>query len=512
MALAYQHPRPPNRPSLELVTPRGVVEIQPSPQLWLALVFPSLTLEAAGTRPEEHAAIAVLESAESRSRICALTAGAERGGIRTGMSAEAALSLVPEVKFVQRNPVVEHERLLELAAWCERFTPTISVQVPDALLLEMRGSLHLFGNANQLRERLRATLRTKNCRTLIAFAPTPRSALYLARAGQEVTLEDTTTLHNALGRVPLAILRWPKSWQEAFVRLGLRTLADLLRLPRDGLTRRFGPELLDELDRALGASPDPISPWTPPVTYQDYADLGFDTWQTDILLRVIEKLLVRLAQVLQSHDAGLQSLELWLCGHQGAASRLAIGTRDVGRDLAHWRRLVCTQLEALRLTHAVHTVRIVAGRFELFSSCSVDLFARSSSTNTPSLAELIDLLRARLGRRGVAGLRTVATRRPERTSRFVAPDHASSVPLELPARPLWLLHSPQPLALRDAAPAYRGRGLVLEEGPERIECGSWLDWQVRRDYYIARDQTGSRLWVYRELDPPARWYLQGYFA
>lgn len=512
MALAYQRPGPSNRPSLELVTPRGVVEIQPSPQLWLALVFPSLPLEAAGIQSEERAAIAVLESDESRSRIFALTAGAERGGIRTGMSAEAALSLVPEVKFVQRNPVVERERLLELAAWCERFTPTISMQVPDALLLEMRGSLHLFGDASQLRERLRATLRTKNCRPLVAFAPTPRSALWLARAGREAILENRAQLCGALGDVPLAALHWPKSWQEAFARLGLRTLTDLLRLPRDGLTHRFGPELLDELDHALGASPDPLSLWTSPAAYQDQADLGFDTWQTDILLPVIETLLVRLAQVLQIRDASLQSFELWLCGTQGVASSLAIGTRDVGRDVAHWMRLVRTQLEAQRLTHAIHTVRIVAGRFEPFSSCSVDLFARSSSTNTRSLAELIDLLRARLGRRGVAGLRTVATQRPERASRFVAPGHTSPVPLELSTRPLWLLHPPNPMDVWDAAPAYRGRGLVLEEGPERIECGGWLDWQVRRDYYIARDQTGSRLWVYRELDPPAHWFLHGYFA
>lgn len=512
MALAYQRPRPSNRPSLELVTPRGVVEIQPSRQLWLALAFPSLPLEAAGIEPEEQAAIAVLESNESRSRICALTAGAERGGIRTGMNAEAALSLVPEVKFVHRNPVVERERLLELAAWCERFTPTISVQVPDALLLEMRGSLHLFGDANQLRERLRATLRTENCRTLVAFAPTPRSALWLARAGREAILESRAQLRGALGDVPLAVLYWPKSWQETFVRLGLRTLTDLLRLPRDGLTRRFGLELLDELDRVLGTSPDPVSLWTPPAAYQDQADLGFDTWQTDILLPVIETLLTRLAQVLKVRDASLQSFELWLCGNQGVASSLAIGTRDVGRDVTHWMRLVRTRLEAQGLTHVVRTVRIVAGRFEPFSSCSVDLFARSPSKNTRSLAELIDLLRARLGRRGVAGLRAVAAQRPERASRFVAPGHSSPLPLELPARPLWFLHPPKPLDVGDAAPAYRGHGLVLEEGPERIECGGWLDWQVRRDYYVARDQTGSRLWVYRELDPPARWYLQGYFA
>lgn len=409
-----------------------------------------------------------------------------------------------------RNPAAERDHLEQLAAWCERLTPTISVQTPDALLLEMRGSLHLFGDPQTLRTRLRAELASQGHQMGAAFAPTPRAALWCARAGIETNLDSLEHLRGELGRVPLAALRWLDTWQTSFARLGLRTLADLLRLPREGLARRFGLKILDEIDRALGTMPDPLSLWTPPVPYQEETDLGFDTWQTGGLLPVIESLLTPLACALQVRNAGLRSFEFKLCGYHDQNTTLVIGTRDPGRNVAHWMRLVHTRLDPLRLTHPVHTVRLIAGRFEPLTSHSDDFFVSRTQSSARSLTELIDILRARLGRRGVAGLCTVATRRPERASRLVPPGQTKLYPIELPARPFWLLNPPKPLVTENHRSP--GHGLVIEAGPERIECGGWLGWEVRRDYYVARDPRGRRLWIYRELGEPSCWYLQGYFA
>jgi protein ImuB len=48
--------------------------------------------------------------------------------------------------------------------------------------------------------------------------------------------------------------------------------------------------------------------------------------------------------------------------------------------------------------------------------------------------------------------------------------------------------------------------------PERIETGWWDGAEVRRDYFIARDVNGVRLWIFREHAPPRGWYLHGIFA
>ncbi len=73
-------------------------------------------------------------------------------------------------------------------------------------------------------------------------------------------------------------------------------------------------------------------------------------------------------------------------------------------------------------------------------------------------------------------------------------------------RPLWLLDRPEPCDVDR---------LVLEEGPECIESGWWDGHDVARDYYIARNAQGARLWVFRkrrETTAGARWFLHGWFA
>ena len=49
-------------------------------------------------------------------------------------------------------------------------------------------------------------------------------------------------------------------------------------------------------------------------------------------------------------------------------------------------------------------------------------------------------------------------------------------------------------------------------GPERIETGWWDGREVTRDYFVARDAHGVRLWVYRDRCAPQNWYMHGLFG
>ena len=80
------------------------------------------------------------------------------------------------------------------------------------------------------------------------------------------------------------------------------------------------------------------------------------------------------------------------------------------------------------------------------------------------------------------------------------------VPWRAYRRPLWLLHEPAPV---------RGK-LALLSGPERIEAGGAGQFQIARDYYVARDARGVRLWVFRECRASAgsrhAWFMHGVFG
>jgi protein ImuB len=144
----------------------------------------------------------------------------------------------------------------------------------------------------------------------------------------------------------------------------------------------------------------------------------------------------------------------------------------------------------------------------------------------------LERLQARLGTNAVQGLRLASGYRPERLTAVVAPPAAPAVAAraaaavqaspEPPAQwrtgahPLWLLPQPQVLAAAPSGGGYpwlQGRALQLLAGPERLESGWWDGHDIQRDYYVAADAEGARLWIYRERDgSPPRWFLHGYFG
>jgi protein ImuB len=81
-----------------------------------------------------------------------------------------------------------------------------------------------------------------------------------------------------------------------------------------------------------------------------------------------------------------------------------------------------------------------------------------------------------------------------------------------------LLPAPVPLAIRQQKPVYLSP-LLLVRGPERLETRWWTGQDIQRDYYVARNMQGMRLWIFRDLKrsrEPATakscWFLQGLFA
>ena len=55
---------------------------------------------------------------------------------------------------------------------------------------------------------------------------------------------------------------------DLFDGMGVRRIRDCLRLPRAGLAKRFGQQLVLELDRAQGHLSDPQEPFVPPLGFE----------------------------------------------------------------------------------------------------------------------------------------------------------------------------------------------------------------------------------------------------
>ena len=425
------------------------------------------------------------------------------------MAATAALALAPALRVAPRDPATETEALLGVAGWAAQFTPGVALEFPDGVLLEVSSSLKLFGGLESLLERLRRGLAEMGWSSVLAGAPTPRAAFWLARAGKQEFIGESAELEPALAALPLEVLRCSDETLAAFAAIGVRTFGELRALPREGVARRFGQGPLAELDRALGWLPDPRNFFVPPAGFRAALSLPTEVTQAEALLFAARRLIVQLAGFLAARSGGVQRFVLGLRHRDKAATEIAIGLVAPSRDAGHFTLLLRERLSNLALVEPVRSIALEAKDVVPLPGRNLG-FALEQGKPPGQWEHLVERLRARLGTEAVCGIASRAEHRPERAG-VIADAGQKQLQLDFGERPFWLLESPRPLAEIGAVPHHDGP-LELLVGPERIESGWWDGDDVARDYFVARMQSEALVWIYRERRGEGGWYLHGVFA
>ena len=494
-------------------------------QLWLCLYLPQLPLEARAAQysaqySAQEVPLAICTEKGRRTLIVTPNALAAARGVRAGMPANSALALVPELVLEVRSLPLETAALAQLASWAGQFTPAVSNSSGNALLLEIQGSLRLFNGLDALRARVARGLQALGYQVRMACAPTARAALWLARAGVERPVQTTPDLREALAGIHVHHLGWPERTIQTLLQMGLTTVGDCVRLPREGFARRLGPGRLRELDQAFGRHPEPQRRHVPPACFAAELELPLETTDASLLLEGFQQLFQGLKQALESRQASVRRVRCRLMHPDGRETDLHLGLhQSVGHSegVGLLPGLLRLRLEATTLAAPVTGLALQADLNPREVPVGTDLLGQYLQPDG-GLHTLLERLRARLGGQVVQGFALRAEHRPESAWRAV-PDPLAEFgvgagtgdPLIASrSRPLWLLPAPEPLGLMTGRPAWHGV-LSLECGPERIESGWWDGGDVRRDYYRASNPQGAMLWVYRDLRSRA-WYLQGIFG
>jgi protein ImuB len=388
-------------------------------------------------------------------------------------------------------PEPEREALAAIAAWACQFTPRVSLEPPQALLLEVEGSLRYFGGRWKFLARLRAGLSRLGFEARIAEAAAARAALWRAR-GDGGRLEAQSVTVMELAPAASALL----------FSLGVHTLGGLMRLPREGLARRFDARLLEQLDQARSQVGEAREFFVPPARFEGRLEMPAPVRQAEQTLFAARRLLAQMEGFLAARQAGVRSFVLELLHDDPPATVIEVGLAAPGRSAEHFARLLRERLAALSLRAPVEAIRAEAGNTEVLPGRSGSLLGRRTDDQEEWL-RLVERLQARLGSAAVHGLDTHEDHRPERAWAAVSPgkEFSSQGKGRDSPRPLWLLDPPRRLAEGEFA---------LLAGPERIESGWWDEAEARRDYFIARTGEASLAWIYRERE--GYWFLHGYFA
>ena len=479
--------------------------------LWLALRFPWLPLEIF-TRGAKIAGPLAVVAPGANAEIVTCNHEAQRLGVHEGMAVAAARALVSGLHVFKRDKAAERAALERIAAWALQFTPAVSLDPPAEVLLEVAGSLKLFGGFNRLWTDIASKISVLDYTTLMAAAPTALAAQWFARAGLSPRIRHHDALRLSLEKLPADALGLPAPSSDLLDKIGVRTLGECLQLPRDGLARRGGKELLERLDRALGQVSDPRPVFVPPAHFNATLQLPAPVEQAGALLFAAHRMITELCGLLMATGKGVQRLGFALSHEGHDDTRFALNLMAATRDPGHLTAVLGERLERLALPCPVIALAMESEMLLPLASRNLS-FLPDDRTRAETAAQLIERLRARLGEDAVQGYDIIADHRPERAWRICEPGSESSErsPFSPSARPLWLLHSPRPLTEVAEIPQYEGP-LTLLTTPERIESGWWDGHDVVREYYVARNPAHSLLWIYREPRKKSGWYLHGFFG
>lgn len=476
--------------------------VRSRPQLWLAVCLPSLALECLSAARVLEPTVVVEE--QGQSYVVAANREAANAGISPGNKLGTATTLAASLQVFERAPHLERASLESLARWAERLTSLVSIESSEGLLLEVAGSLKLFGSLEAIKVKVRDEVAKRAFDLRLGVAPTATAALWLARGAGADALQ-AHELASRLGRLPLKVTHWPPAVQALLEDLGLKTVGDCARLPRDGFARRVGNAYLTELDRALGRRVDLRTEYRALSSWSSRIELDGESADNALFMEIIEQLLDELAEELRKRQAQIDRLAISFEHLHRPPTIESFALLEPTHERERLLALVGDRLERSLLPAPAVALQLRSAALKPLVQRESDLFEAKPLEELVRV--LLERLRERFGTEAVYGLRAVAEHRPERAwakniGIMGRRARDEGVPRSQ-ARPLWLLAKPVSFAAEPAS-------LDLS-GPERIESGWWDERDVGRDYYTAKNAQGQRLWVFRDRRTHD-WFLHGFFG
>ena len=473
------------------------------------------------------ALFAVVAEEKNALRLISLTQGAQAAGLYQGMALTDARGALPDLMTVVHAPLRMEEGLRALHRWAYNFSPWVSVEGQDGLLLDITGCAHLFGGEISLTQQIQKALEDFGFHPRLGVADTKGTAHAVARYGEQPKAPHAPFIvppgkaRQVLLPLPINALGTNERDLQGLRRLGLKTLGDVAALPRADLARRFGGDLCLHLDEALGARSTPVSPTVPPRIYAARISFPDPIGRTEDVMAALKLLLDRLCGDLTKQGRGIRTVDLIITGADGKDQ-----TRQVSMARpCHAPQPILTQfsplIDKLEAGFGIDRLRLVVRVHEPHQAQQLSTTDKGG-LQTDRLADLI----GRLGNR--LGFDRVTVPRPQQSHLpgfdLSHPEAISGPPpCPWPSRtgpdPIRLSRAYRIDPLKEGSPpqAFRWRGRRMDvthaQGPKRLSGEWWVQDPMRHathDYWQVQTAQGERLWLACDVSGPTRhWFVKG---
>lgn len=494
---------------------------------YMAIWFRHLLTDGLARRRPELKAVPFVIAAPVKNRviIMASSPAAEAEGALTGMAVADARAAMGELLVIDEVPGQGNKLLRLIGLGCIRYTPIVSLDPPNGLILDITGCTHIWGGEKGYFKELILKLHAAGFDARGAIADTPGAAWAIARFALKHPIILSNKQAIAISNLPPAALRLTPDIQEKLQKLGFRTIGPLLELPPSILRRRFGQHLLLRIDQALGRIEEYLEPLVSPIPYLEHLHCLEPIRTKEGIEIAIEKLLEMICLRLKSEGKGIRKAMLKCHRIDGRKVQVSISTTKGSHSVSRLLRLFNLQVSKIEPALGIELFIMEVPRVEDMETVQEQLWSEARGLADTALAELLDRISGKVGAAAIQRYLPAEHHWPELSVKLA--DSLDEVPqANWPEymRPIRLLDSPEAIKVMSLVPdnppksfIYKGKrhNILKADGPERIGREWWKDKGKHRDYYAVEDSEGQRYWVFRSGhydSGDASWYLHGYFA
>ncbi len=384
---------------------------------WQADCARKLAYRQDGKRPrpnDESAPPLLVICTEHGTRIVrGCCAQATRRGVYVGITLAHARALCPPpIIEVESQPEREVAMLRAVARWCQRYAPITALEPsagPVTILVDITGCERVHRSDTDLLRRVVDELSARGVHSRVAIAPTAVAAVALAQSAKKNLLD-----------CPVRALRIDGKAVTGLLDVNVRTIGELLALPRPSIAQRYGAEVLHRIDMALGDAFETLTPVrsNPLPTAERIFDGPVSNLEAIALTAM--QLIEGVCASLRERDRGGCEFELTaLCADAPTyRHRVILGTPNA--RAAHLVKILAPHIERIPMGMGVESMRLSVLRMGRFAG-SLD-GTRGGTTSAAlrgAVGEWVDTLTAQLGDRSVFRGGFVEHHQPERSSRWI---------------------------------------------------------------------------------------------
>jgi protein ImuB len=502
----------------------------------LALWLPRLPTDRLSRKSQFSAPLVVSHKTGNALYVYALEARAQKLGLYKGQPLANARAMVQPLAILPADEKADATLLDHIADWCDRFTPLVTLDVPDGLLLDITGAAHLFGGERAMLATVTSLIAKQGFAVRGAIAGTSLAAHALARhASGTITAPGAEAA--AIAPLSITALDVDDKTLRALRHAGLKTIGMVAERQASELAERFGKRFVTRLNVLLGAEEQPLQPRRPLPDLMAEQRFAEPITHEDSIAASLLSLAGSLSAIMERSATGARLLQAAFFRTDGKVERIEVRSGAPLRDPKIMLRLLRQKLDALADPldpgFGFDLIRLEVPLAEETNPVTVSFDSNENARR--QIAFLVDRLAARFGETRVQRFVPQDTHIPEASAVAVpAQDRdfdgtwgLKRRPCDPPRRPLRLLEKPEEVSavmasVPDGPPSrFRWRQCLHEvaraEGPERIAMEWWKKHGLTRDYFRIETKDGQRFWLYRdglykEKGFADRWYLQGIFA